>query len=386
MPARTIVAPPQAIDFDAIRAELAIPVGYPPDAVAQAVAVGREPPAPRREPPDIPFVTVDPAGSQGPGPGRAPGPVGDGYLVRYAIADVAAFVDARRAARPGDLAPRRDVVQPGPEHPAASARAVRGRGQPAARGAERPAVVWTIELDAVGEPVDVRRAAGQGAFGRPAGLSGGAGRRRRRPPAPVDRAAAGDRPAAAAARPGDRHAISLDMPDAEMVRGPDGHWTLELRAVLAVEQCNAEISLLTGMCAAPIMLRRRDRAAAHAAAADAPSRSARCAGRPRRWASRGRRHAAGRGDRRPGRRPAAGCRVPGGRGPAAARRRLHPVRRRAARAGASTAGSARPYAHVTAPLRRLADRYATEVCLALHAGAAGAGLGRARRCRAAVGR
>ncbi len=27
-----------------------------------------------------------------------------------------------------------------------------------------------------------------------------------------------------------------------------------------------------------------------------------------------------------------------------------------------------PYAHVTAPLRRLADRYATEVCLALHAG------------------
>jgi len=29
---------------------------------------------------------------------------------------------------------------------------------------------------------------------------------------------------------------------------------------------------------------------------------------------------------------------------------------------------AAPYAHVTAPLRRLADRYATEVCLALHAG------------------
>jgi exoribonuclease R len=27
-----------------------------------------------------------------------------------------------------------------------------------------------------------------------------------------------------------------------------------------------------------------------------------------------------------------------------------------------------PYAHVTAPLRRLADRYATEVCLALHEG------------------
>jgi len=31
-------------------------------------------------------------------------------------------------------------------------------------------------------------------------------------------------------------------------------------------------------------------------------------------------------------------------------------------------GVGAPYAHVTAPLRRLADRFATEVCLALHAG------------------
>src|SRR4029079_14392890 len=30
-------------------------------------------------------------------------------------------------------------------------------------------------------------------------------------------------------------------------------------------------------------------------------------------------------------------------------------------------GVGAPYAHVTAPLRRLAHRYATEVCLALHA-------------------
>src|SRR5262249_31430491 len=32
------------------------------------------------------------------------------------------------------------------------------------------------------------------------------------------------------------------------------------------------------------------------------------------------------------------------------------------------AAVAAPYAHVTAPLRRLADRYATEVCLALYSG------------------
>jgi exoribonuclease R len=34
------------------------------------------------------------------------------------------------------------------------------------------------------------------------------------------------------------------------------------------------------------------------------------------------------------------------------------------------AGIGAPYAHVTAPLRRLVDRYASEVCLALHAGSA----------------
>ena len=40
-----------------------------------------------------------------------------------------------------------------------------------------------------------------------------------------------------------------------------------------------------------------------------------------------------------------------------------------------TVRSAAPYAHVTAPLRRLADRYATEVCLSLRRGPRGAGVG-----------
>ena len=51
-----------------------------------------------------------------------------------------------------------------------------------------------------------------------------------------------------------RHAITLDLPDAEVVRGSDGHWTLSLRAQSEIEKANAEISLLTGICAARIML------------------------------------------------------------------------------------------------------------------------------------
>ena len=57
----------------------------------------------------------------------------------------------------------------------------------------------------------------------------------------------------------------------------------------------------------------------------------------------------------------------GGRRPAP-RRGLHALRRRAARP-AGHGGVGAPYAHVTAPLRRLVDRFGTEVCLALSAGA-----------------
>ena len=51
-----------------------------------------------------------------------------------------------------------------------------------------------------------------------------------------------------------------------------------------------------------------------------------------------------------------------------ARRRLRHLQRRAARAGAEHSALASEYAHVTAPLRRLVDRYAGEVCVALCAG------------------
>ena len=45
------------------------------------------------------------------------------------------------------------------------------------------------------------------------------------------------------------------------------------------------------------------------------------------------------------------------------------------------AAIAAPYAHCTAPLRRLVDRYAGEVCLALCAGVGGAGVGACRAAR-----
>ncbi|HEY7815053.1 MAG TPA: RNB domain-containing ribonuclease [Nakamurella sp.] len=364
MPARTIVAPPQAIDFDAIRGELGIPDGYPPDAVAQAreSAAGRRPAS---EFLDVPFVTLDPPGSRDLDQAVHLSRQSDGYLVRYAIADVARFVDpagplAQETWRRGATlySPDRST----PLHPTELSEGAASL----LPGAPRPAVVWTIELDAVGEPVsvDVRRASVQSV----AQLD--------YPSAQVDADAGRLQPSIALlpeigalrqALARARRAISLDIPDTEVVRGPDGRWTLKRRAVLAIEQFNAEISLLTGICAARIMLdgrvgllrtlpppsdqqvdllRRATGALGIPWPADMPVSEV----------------ITGLDGDRP--RDAAfledAVRLLRGAG--------YTAFDGAPPAQAEHGGVGGPYAHVTAPLRRLADRYATEVCLALHAG------------------
>ncbi|HYN72703.1 MAG TPA: RNB domain-containing ribonuclease, partial [Nakamurella sp.] len=96
VPARKIVTPPAAIDFSAIRQELQIPAHYPPEAVAEAAAVGsavvHTAVTQVDDATDIPFVTVDPPGSMDLDQAVHLDRSGDGYLVRYAIADVSSFV------------------------------------------------------------------------------------------------------------------------------------------------------------------------------------------------------------------------------------------------------------------------------------------------------
>jgi hypothetical protein len=137
VPARKIVTPPAAIDFSAIRQELQIPAQYPPDAVAEAAEVVSQV-IPAAAPlgddaTDIPFVTVDPPGSLDLDQAVHLDRSGDGYLVRYAIADVASFVAPDGLLAQETWRPGRDAVQPGRQHAVASDRTVRGRGQPAAR-------------------------------------------------------------------------------------------------------------------------------------------------------------------------------------------------------------------------------------------------------------
>lgn len=364
MLARTILAPPKAIDFDAIRVELGIPDGYPAAAVAQAQEAAAEPP-PLADPLDVPFVTLDPPGSRDLDQAVHLSRRGTGFLVRYAIADVAGFVEPQ-----GPLAAetwRRGATLYSPDRSTPLHPTELSEGAASLLpGAHRPAVVWTIELDSAGEPTaaDVRRSTVRSV----AQLD--------YPSTQVDADAGRLHPsiellpqigALRRLLGRARGAINLDIPDTEVVRGPDGRWTLVRRAVLPIEQHNAEISLLTGICAARIMLdggvgllrtlppptpeqvELLRRATAVLGIAWPPSMPVAEV-------------IAGLDGDRP--RDAAfledAVRLLRGAG--------YTAFDGAPPAQAEHGGVGGPYAHVTAPLRRLADRYATEVCLALHAG------------------
>ena len=264
MPAKWITADRAPIDFAAIRRDLGIPPDYPADAVAEAQHT--HPPAPRRDATGIPLVTIDPPGSLDLDQAMHLERAGRGYRVHYAIADVAAFVapggalDAETRRR-GQTLYSPDIRTP--LHPD-----VMGEGTASLLpDVDRPAVLWTIELDESGEPVKVglgratvrsvarldyaevqaAREAGQvhpsvALLGEIGGLRRSAARR--------------------------RHAIDLGIADAEVVplgRTDEsvtvgdmtvaGPWNAERE--LPVEKDNAEISLLTGMCAASIMVKGR---------------------------------------------------------------------------------------------------------------------------------
>jgi len=368
MPTRKIVTPPAAIDFDAIRDELGIPASYPAPAVAEAAALAVAVPAelPRElADEDIPFVTVDPVGSMDLDQAVHLSRDGDGYLVRYAIADVATFVPPD-----GELAAetwRRGATLYSPDtntplHPVELSEGAASL----LPDRQRPAVLWTIRLDSTGNPVqvDVRRTviASVAQLTYP-GVQRDADAGRMHPSIQL-LPEIGKRRLEQSRQ---RHAISLDIPDSEIVRGPDGHWTLELRAVLDVEQYNAEISLLTGMCAAGIMLDGgigllRTLPSPTAAQVAALRKATAALGIP--WPA-----SVPPGD------VIAGL---NGADPKSAAF-LEDAVRLLRGAGYTPfdgeppkrtehGGVGAPYAHVTAPLRRLADRFATEICLALHAG------------------
>ncbi|MFE2826096.1 RNB domain-containing ribonuclease [Streptomyces sp. NPDC059271] len=349
--------------LSALRTELGVPGTFPAEALAEAA---RPPRLPAYDATDIPLFTIDPPTSQDLDQAmhlsrRENG----GYRVRYAIADVAAFVPPGGAL---DAEAHRRVMtlyfpdEKVPVHPPGLSE---GRAS-LLPDQTCPAVLWTIDLDADGrtEATDVRRALVRS--------------RAKLDYAHVQRqidAGTAEEPLALLKDVGtlrealevERGGISLNVPEQEIVE-KDGTYELAYRAPLPADGWNAQISLLTGMAAADLML-----AYGTGVLRTLPAAPDGAVGRLRRTAR------------------ALRIDWPHHVSYAQLIRSLDPHRPHHAaflqecttllrgagytvfRDGAlpevtAHAAVAAPYTHCTAPLRRLVDRYAAEICLAAVAG------------------
>ncbi len=361
---RRLVAP--NIDFSSLRRELKLPEQFPPAAQDEADLIAASGPArPASDRTDIEFVTIDPPGSmdldQAMCLRRRPG---GGYRVYYAIADVSSFVTPGGALFGATWSRGQTVYLPDgkvPLHP----KILSEGAASLLPGQDRSAAVWTIDLDAGGATIETRveralvRSRAQ--LDYPAVQSDVVAGRLADPIAllPEIGALLIERGLA-------RGAISLPIPSQEVVK-VDGGWELVLAAAARVEEFNAQISLLTGMAAAQIMMAGRI-----GLLRTMPAPEPRAIAKLR---------IAARGlgvDWPDGAAPGRVIAAVDGNDPRGAAFLDHAAE--LMRGAGYTAfdgeppaltehgGVGAPYAHVTAPLRRLADRFATEVALALFDG------------------
>ncbi len=238
----------------AIQQELGVTPEFPAEVEATASRAAAEPRLPELDRTDLELVTIDPPSAMDLDQALHVERSGDGYVVHYAIADVAAFVS------PGDAvdeeANRRGETLYGadskiPLHPKSISEAA-GSLLP---GQERPALLWTIQVDATGEGTDVtverarvrsrekldydeaQRRIDDGSASESLMLLKEVGTLR------LEREAA-------------RGGVSLPLPEQEVETDGDS-LELHFRSMLPVEQWNAQISLLTGFAAASLMVYAR---------------------------------------------------------------------------------------------------------------------------------
>ena len=358
------VAAELARGIEQIQAELEVTADFPGEVEEAARAAAAAPRLPGLDRTDLELLTIDPASARDLDQALHLERDGDGYVVHYAIADVAAFVT------PGDPvdaeAHRRGETLYGadakvPLHPTVLS-------EDAASllpDQDRPALLWTIRVDATGEGTDVtveralvrsraqldydsaQRQIDDGSAPEVLRLLKEVGQLR------LEREAA-------------RGGVSLPLPEQQVELDGDAV-DLEFRSMLPVEQWNAQISLLTGFAAASLMVYARVGLLRTLPPPDPRDvkrlhRSARALGIE--WPAELLypdfirtldpelpHHAA---------MVVACTRLLRGSGYVAFDGEVP--------ADPQHAALASEYAHVTAPLRRLGDRYTGEVCLALCAG------------------
>jgi VacB/RNase II family 3'-5' exoribonuclease len=353
------------IGFGQVRDEFALPTSFPADVLAEAERAAeawRE--HTRDDATDLPLVTIDPPGARDLDQAMAVERHKAKFRVHYAIADLGAFVTPggaidREVRRRGQTIylPDDNV----PLHP----RVLSEGAASLLPGQVTPAALWTLDCDSDGtlEQAHVRRAlvrsqarfdyeTVQKAFDDNAAHPSiqelpAIGRLRRE-------------------RAMERGAVELQLPDQDVEADGDG-WRLVLRPRTEVDAWNAEISLLTGMAAAELML-----AANVGILRTLPDPENGAV----KWLRRSA-HTLGIVWPRTMDAPELLAGLDPDRPEALA---LFMDATRLLRGAGYTvfdgappqltthAGIAAPYAHVTAPLRRLVDRFGAEICLAITAG------------------
>jgi len=352
--------------FAAVRAEFGLSLDYPADALAEAEQVAAAPPGlPERDETALPFFTVDPPGSMDLDQAMHLERDGDGHRIRYAIADVPTFVRLGGALDRVTRERGQTVYCPDvrvPLHPEVLSEAAASL----LPDVVRPAFVWDLRLDGAGlltsssvSRAMVRSVERLDYAQVQAAVDAGADDER----FVLLREIGTHRIAQERARGG----ASLPMPEQQVTARDGGGFTLEFRPPLAAEEWNAQVSLLTGMAAAAMMLEagvgllrtmpaptaeavKWFRRVAHGLGAEWPQDQpygefirALDRSNPRHLALIHEATALFRG---------AGYSAFEGTPPA------HPEH----------AAVAAPYAHVTAPLRRLVDRFGLVVCEAASRG------------------
>jgi exoribonuclease R len=240
--------------FDRIRDEMQLPTDFPSEVEMEAREVERTPidASAYADARAIEFVTIDPVGSVDLDQAFHAERKGTGYVVHYAIADVAAFVSPGSASDREARQRGQTLYCPDERIRLYPSNISEGVGSLLPKQ-DRPAVLWTFHLDVSGRPssVDVRRAlvrsrqqltyeaaqeAIDGGNATPSlALLERIGRLRQE----LER---------------ERGAISLEVPEQEVLK-KDSSFRLAYRTPVPVEGWTAQISLLTGMAAADIMLR-----------------------------------------------------------------------------------------------------------------------------------
>ena len=348
----------------ALQAELGVPGEFPPAVLAEAEQASRAPLGSLPDLTRLEFLTIDPAGSTDLDQAMHLAVTDDGFEVHYAIADVPFFVTAGGALDEETRRRGQTLYAPDgriPLHPPVISE---GAGSLLPDQVRR-AFVWRFALAADGTVTETSltralvRSRRQWSYDEAQkALDDGSA-----PPPLAPLPAIGK---ALIAQEAARGGASLNTPDQEVVLTPDGYG-VERRVPLPIEDWNAQLSLLTGMAAAKIMLAGgvgilRTMPPADDAAIAAFRAHTRLLGLP--WAEDTEYGEYLRGlDRSQPRALAvlqaaaslfrgAGYEAFDGAPP------KQPVQ----------AALAAPYAHVTAPLRRLVDRWGLVVCEALAAG------------------